>query len=284
MHCPIAVEKWVMRKHSTPNIPLRRCVADVVARGQSLTDRFDEADIVASLREEGITTIEQLVSRAAARQRDGRPQNSIRVGVEATEPGLPLQHSTPHFPVAVDGVVYDPNDLSRFDGSALHFLLLHDESGPLLQATTDAKKIAAIKAVDVLVRPRDFVPDRPEEGLPGGRHKDPRQDHYEPPPPPQPPVTGSSIQMFSDIDWEGDWCWLDKGFQISRLSKVSRNTVLMFSGDWNDHISSLSATDGFVTYFEHANFQGSSITIEPYHPKNHLLDIGWNDRISSVRY
>jgi len=251
----------------------------------------NEADILAALRAEGITTLEQLVSHQLTKLREGPPTPVPLVGVEKVEQGLQFHHVAPRIPVMIDGVEYEPADISRFDGTPLHFIYHRLANGrPLFQATSDRNQVNTLSLIWSFVRPKDYwtgVSDG--DGRVGlGRVHDPAQQTQgsgsAPEPDEGPPNWWASVQMFSDDNYGGDWCWLENGYQIAHLSKISRNTVLFFSGDWNDQINSLAGTGGPVTYFEHANFQGSTLTIPPGQPMPELRSLGWNDRISSVRF
>jgi hypothetical protein len=87
------------------------------------------------------------------------------------------------------------------------------------------------------------------------------------------------------------------GFMWTDLRQVKRGGV--FGGDWNDQISSLGGTNSTCQYFEHINSGGSSLIIpndvpitvpstgyspsfKASRPIGNLVELGWNDRISSV--
>ena len=76
--------------------------------------------------------------------------------------------------------------------------------------------------------------------------------------------------------------WLGPHLMWTDLTRVSRNTVLFWSGDWNDVISSLHTWVGTVSLFEHINQQGSSITFQPGQHIASLVPLGWNDRASTI--
>lgn len=268
---------------------------------------FDEQEVLAALREDGITTLEQLVSRTLQKMRDGRSTPTPLIGPEDGDTSVPIVHGIPQMPVTIDGVEYDPNDVRRFDGTPLHFLFYRLRDGePILQALTDQSPLVSARLIGLYSRPTDWPPTpTPGSGMPGqappgvvgpggydwvnGGKNEGTTDGATSSSgriiesPPAPPGDYDSIQMFSDVNYEGDWCWLGRGRQYARLSDVSRNKVLFFSGDWNDQISSLGWTGGSVTYYEHAGFKGSTLDLHGS-PVPSLTEIGWNDRISSVRY
>ena len=265
------------------------------------TADLDEGNVVARLRERGITTVEQLVSHTLSNLREGQPRPAQLIGVEKRDSEEPITHTPPQIPVTIDGIEHDPRDISRFDGTPLHFIFSRLPDGqPSLQATSDGGQLQVARLIWRALNPLDWQPPGPTPPVsPPGQPppQPPGPGSYvwppgggtsgqpvSPPPPQQPPGDWGSVQMFSDVNYQGDWFWLNKGYEWARLSKVSRGTVLFFSGDWNDQISSIGWTGGPVTYYEHANFQGSSMTIPPKQPTPELVTLGWNDRISSVRY
>lgn len=249
---------------------------------------LNEKDIIAALRAEGITTLEQLVSNTLLRLREGCPTRAPVIGVEECKQGLPITHTAPQIPVTVNGVEYEPADIARFDGTPLHFIYSRRSDGrTLFQGTSDRSQVNTVSLIWSFLQIRDWKPIPVPVGSGGtiigiGQEHGPESSSGTPPPKKE--RNYGSVQMFSDANYEGDWFWLDRGYQYAKLSKVSRNTVLFFSGDWNDQISSISETAGPVTYFEHADFQGSSLTVPPWAPIPNLTWLGWNDRISSVRY
>lgn len=255
------------------------------ARRYCDTVDVSESDVVDALRSRGITSLEQLVADTVARQRDGRARQATVIGKEAIESGLRIKHQAPKIPVRIDGIDYDPADISRFDDTPLHYVYYHDEGMPILQATTDRNQVNALFLLSSGIQPKGCHWTASNgwpawECGPGVGDQPPAT----PTPPPEPPTDFHSVQMFSDVNFEGDWFWLPRGFEWPRLSKVSRNTFLWSSGDWNDQISSVGRTSGTVFYFEHKQFQGSSLMVKGGSYEQWLDSIGWNDRISSVRY
>jgi hypothetical protein len=85
-----------------------------------------------------------------------------------------ITHRTPKVPFLLDGVAYNPKDISRFDGQALLFTpivaadgsdwiqLFKDEIGPLLA------NYFQMRQIDRLLNPADFSsPDFPPQNPPG---------------------------------------------------------------------------------------------------------------------
>jgi len=77
------------------------------------------------------------------------------------------------------------------------------------------------------------------------------------------------VALYWDVEFEGD-----------ALVTSRNHQNLSTFGAWNDQISSIYITAGIWEFFEHANFTGQRLRLEP---GSHNLDAAWNDRISSFR-
>ena len=223
-----------------------------------------------------------------------------------------IVHVVPEVPFVLDGIFYDPKDISRFDGQALVFIptvaadgkawlqLFHEKIGEIIATYFQMRQLSA------LINLSDFgIPGLPPPSQPGSPPGQPSSPGYPPivgcgstglppcgqsqhppsgptPPPrePNPPSTWGQVQMFDDANYAGNWLWLAKGYMWNDLTRVSRGGWL--GGDWNDEISSLSSTNTSCIYCEHINLEGSKLFIGPNTPKHNLEIFGWNDRISSV--
>ena len=274
-------------------------------------DSLTIPDVLEVLRKNGIQDLEQLVNAQIelARTEIDRPDaiNLYAPHLETPpEPANAIVHRIPEMPVTVDGVLYDPADISRLDGQALHFLVRPDSAGFQLEAFTGTQWTTALKTYfqvrhlmslfDLMpasqrsLEPLDFpipsvpppsppfVPPTPPliplPGSPGAPHPPSG------PPPPPPPPTES--QFFSDNNFGGDWLWLGRQLAWNDLTRVSRAKVLFFSSDWNDVISSVRIWAGTVTFYEHINQGGSSLTFQQGMDIPDLNPYGFNDRISSI--
>jgi hypothetical protein len=222
-----------------------------------------------------------------------------------------ITHATPEVPFVLDGIAYEPEDIRRFDGQALVFIptvaadgstylqLFDEKIGEVIASYFQVRQLAA------LIKPSDFnIPGLPPPTPPGtppgqppsgppvlvgcgypglppcGQSQQPPPGPTPPPREPNPPVTWGQVQMFDDADYQGNWLWLAKGYMWNDLTRVSRGGF--FGGDWNDAISSLSATNTSCIYCEHINLEGSKLLVGPNTQKHNLEVFGWNDRISSV--
>jgi hypothetical protein len=72
-------------------------------------------------------------------------------------------------------------------------------------------------------------------------------------------------------------------FGLPNLRNLGRGCFLWWcSGNWNDLISSIRTEAYSITFFEHIDYTGESITVAPNTIVSNLVDWGWNDRISSL--
>lgn len=225
-----------------------------------------------------------------------------------------IVHRPPKIPFTVGQTLYDPDDIRRFDGKPLLFFpgTSAPEKPTLRVFTADALPVVTsylqMRAVANALHIADFgtgpyVPTSPPAGTPpgtggnsgyqpivgcggltgtpcGGDGSSSSPSAPSPPPAPSPPFTTDQVQMFDDANWSGNWFWLAKGYIWWDLTRVSRGG--WFGGDWNDEISSLSATNTCCIFCENINLQGSMYFTYPNQGAANLDVYGWNDRISSV--
>ena len=92
-------------------------------------------DIVRELRNRGIKSLEDLldmIRQAVTRRSDSAkatpdPVNFKQFSVGADyKPRQDIVHTVPKIPVLIDGVMFDPKDIKRFDGQELHFIAARD--------------------------------------------------------------------------------------------------------------------------------------------------------------
>jgi hypothetical protein len=278
-------------------------------------DSLTIPDVLEALRKNGIKDLEHLVRTQIelARLETNTP---AAINLYAPAPEAPsnqavaIVHRVPQLPVFVDGVLYDPADINRWDGQPLHFLVRPDSAGSQLEAFTGNQWTSALKTYfqvrhlmtlfDVVpglqrpLEPLDFPipflppsnppfnppppPFLPLPGSPGAPHQPPPPPHPPPPPPPPP----SESQFFSDNNFGGDWLWLGRRLAWNDLTRVNRAKFLFFSSDWNDVISSVRIWAGTVTFYEHINQGGASLTFQQGLDIPDLNPYAFNDRISSI--
>jgi hypothetical protein len=278
-------------------------------------NELKEDDILEALREEGIKNLEELVSRLSrsiSELKSRGMQRSSRIDLALLSKPTPIKivsrivHKAPKMPFILGDTEYDPKDIIRFNGQELHFVLAnHPRGGNVLIAFREkmnpvmsylqTKYMLQLGRIweSGLIWPMDWGPGpgwppapTPPIPLPGsggcGYPGLPPCAGQPPTPVPPAPAYSRQVQVFEGSNYSSDWLWLDAGFAWQNLTQVNRNSVLFFSGDWNDCISSISGTDCSCTYYEHINFQGATLTVPPNRPVPNLVDFGWNDGISSM--
>jgi hypothetical protein len=213
-------------------------------------------------------------------------------------------------PIEIDGTVYDPQDITRFNGQVIHFLYTQNDMGePMLQGFTGTEWSRAmqtyfqirhlISALDVGPHPLDLFPPTPPSpfslppypapsGWPSWPPNPwapspwpptfPLAPHPPAPPPPPPPP---EAKFHEHADFSGDWLWLGAHKEYNDLTEVGRG--FLHTGDWNDIISSLDTSNFTVVLYEHINFEGPGISFPPHTSISNLSLVGWNDRASSIK-
>lgn len=261
------------------------------------------------LSAQGINELPEYVAHILRSRLDGTradfvPASQALVNSFTTvDPGSPIEHTPPEVGLTIDGVEYAPDDVIRFNGRPLHYVVTTGTEGMTLTASTDGSGLKAamtehIYATTLGLRPATVIHTQggcppeavfdpvtggwsytlgPCPGASSGSAPKPKPKAWE--------VPYTSLKMFSDVNFSGDWFWLNQGRGYRDLRKVERDKGIFSSDDWNDKISSVTATANPVTYYEHIDFGGSSLSIPAGEPQNKYSDLhvlGWGDRISSV--
>jgi len=272
-----------------------------VARGDATAQ-----DVAAQLRTQEVDALEvvlALLARASAAPRErirARRHINIQRFLQPTPPDLVAKtaHQVPHRPFLMNGTLYDPLDIHRFDGRELHLIATAADE-PILAVDdreTFGRWLASTYVSYAALSPSSpVIDDRYRYGGyqfgPGPR--DAPVVVVTPPPPTQ--GTGGGLpwpqgeekvtSFYEDIQFQGAVLHLDANFAYHDLTHLSRG--FLGTSDWNDFISSVHMYGNWVcTLYEHVDFQGSSFTMlkrgaygqaVPY-----LSTYGWNDRASSV--
>ncbi|WP_327091635.1 hypothetical protein OIE66_13675 [Nonomuraea sp. NBC_01738] len=221
---------------------------------------LSEDDVLAVLGESGITTLEALVQHALAVPPPAQPQPldhaMLLTPVSTAVADVPLKQRPPQVAVIVDGVEYDPGDITRFDGQMLTFVA--DGSPDRILAYTDDRPLrAAVWVATTLGAQSPITPASADSQ-----------------------VTQGEVQMFEHHFYDGDWFWCGARQGWSDLTNVRHGSWP--GSDWNDTISSAKPTDCLVYYYEHINYGGIALYAPPGIALDDLQRFGWNDRISSV--
>lgn len=263
---------------------------------------FTAENVLRAFAEEGIRSLEDLAKRVVATtcHPEARPQ---RVSLEQITRPTPAKllativHRPPKLPFYVNGVEYEPADIARFNGRALHTVVSGRGRSPELIAFEEHSTFARL--VELLYM-AGLVGLNLGSGASGGAGLQidiafvppsvtpPPPDSLEPPPRTQGSGSGSGgidhrvIRMYEHVLWGGDSLELGPMLAYSDLTKVGRGFLGL--GDWNDIISSLWLTHSHVVCWEHTHHQGSALITGRYAHFVHdnLVTYGWNDRISSV--
>ncbi|WP_143543000.1 hypothetical protein [Rhodococcus sp. NCIMB 12038] len=278
--------------------------------------KLDEAkeEALQRLSIQGITSLPDYVEYVIkSRLSDGETGNlvpssrALANSFTTVEENSLIKHRPPQVGLTIDGVEYEPRDVARFNGQPLHYIATSGKDGVALTASTDGAGIKSALTSHVYASALRLTSDATIQftgGCPPRMVYDPTTGSWiyvlgpcpdggggsggAPEPEPKPwEVPYRSLKMFSDINFSGDWFWLAQGWGYSNLLKVERDKGIFSSDDWNDKISSMTATANAVTYYEHINFKGSTLTIPGGEPQNKYANIhalGWGDRISSVNH
>ena len=153
-----------------------------------------------------------------------------------------IRHKVPLIPFRIDGVVFDPADISRFDGQELLYIVdpsTQEHVDVIADPELSAKLLMNIRLIRKLAQPAIRM------GQPTG-------DIIVGPPGKKYPVP-SYCTVHQHINWGGSykalgagWCWPD----------MTRNWRFMFA-NWNDCVSSVSPCTSYVVFWEHIRYRGS---------------------------
>ena len=263
-------------------------------------------DVVRDLRKEKVDALEvmvNLIDHASRASKSGRQCQQMidvrRWAKRGSAERLGTKHKTPLVPFLLNGTLYDPTDIKRFEGVELHFI----GAGDHLLAIDDWKMMArwwelsfmssALESLWRDVAPYGVKPKtaKPPSGQPGetGSELPP----YSPNPgfsrPGGPPTfafnTPNTTYFYDDPNYSGSWIELTKNRGYSDLTEVGRGFLGL--GDWNDVVSAVSTTLNVVVLHEHTNWRGATFTLFGSGGSNpsgydNLTAYGWNDRASSV--
>jgi hypothetical protein len=236
--------------------------------------------ILAAFREDGIRSLEDYAKKLSdvVREQKGVPR---RIDIDAMARRTPekvvaaIRHKVPQVPFVMGGIVYDPKDITRFNGRELLFI----DNGDELLVYADAAEavtllLQAISLVNVIQTGLEKYGIHQKPGA-----VKPADQGFVIPNPPQsqgsqPPAV---CVMFDDLDYSGGQLNLDPGYEFPDLTQCY---TAPFGSGWNDCISSIYPTSGLCVFYEHINFQGSQLITTG---NSNLASNGWNDRISSVR-
>jgi hypothetical protein len=247
-----------------------------------------QEDVVTALRDEGVESVAALIAafREAAKvyKTDFAPSliSLERLSSKLPSPPEPaahIVHPIPKLPFLLNGTLYDPKDIQRFNGRELH-----------LSPAARHDYILAVDDGDVMIKwwqllyLQTVTLHNPLEQYQYGDYQfgiEPQNTGIGGPIVIiTPPKTPSPVSMFwEDMNFDGEGFVLHANRGYANLKKKGRGFLGL--GDWNDVISSVQMQGTHVCILhEHINWAGSTLTLfssEPY-----LARSGWNDRASSV--
>jgi len=253
-------------------------------------------DVVSRLRDEGIDALDVMVEvlAQATRKEPGvrgrsRPVNAQRLSNgTAPERAPQIVHRVPQLPFLLQGTLYDPADIERFNGKELHFLstpgrdhLVVIDDRAVMENWWQLSYVSSnLKTLANHVEPSTLPPPTPPNfDLPPPRGSSGPEGFSSPAiPAPPPPVPHTNF--YEDIFNGGSRLALGAGRQYEDLTEVP--WTFLGTGDWNDTISSIEMILTHTTILhEHVHLSGSTFTTG--HNEPNLLVHGWNDRASSVQ-
>ncbi|MGW2112600.1 hypothetical protein [Streptomyces sp. NPDC001948] len=226
-------------------------------------------DSVAELERYGIESTGDLLSTLSegfrTAQNAGEELNFDNIPEETPQDLVKaIVQRAPQVPFILNGTMYDPEDIVRFNGQELHFVA--SLTGDHMLAVDDRQLYARWRQVTRLeqyLQNQRFLP-RVDDASTSNTLLGPPN-----------PLTG----FYEDINLEG------------HLFNVKRNWGRTRLGGDNDEISSFMMVGTQVTeLFEHVDYMGQtwskilpySPTGDYYHEERNLHQYGWGDRVSSL--
>ncbi|MFD9126875.1 hypothetical protein [Kitasatospora sp. NPDC059571] len=241
----------------------------------------DIEDGLAQLRKEGVDSVEtalMTLRQGLQNSRSGQAGAMQMLDIQRMQRKTPpdrvsrIVHAAPTVPFILNGTTYDPEDIKRFDGQELHFVLPPTQDHLLV--VNDSDLIATWHQLLYLEKycSAGGTTSARKAGT-GGNSDTTRSVPY--------PRTW----FFEDAGWLGYSIYLDANRGYYDLTKVSKFGPF---GDWNDITSSvwLIGTHVAVLYSD-IHWQGETLTLQILDSASELMigdlvDWGFNDRASSL--
>lgn len=247
-----------------------------IARGDAAVE-----DIVRELRNRGVKSLEDVVEmlrQAAARRGDSaKPTTNAlsfkKFAVDADyKPRPGIVHTVPTVPVLIDGVLFDPKDMKRFDGQELHFIAAPDQQSTI--AITDRAVMGRWWEMTYVT------------SLTNSAARAPRALAFHSIPDP-------AVIYYEDDNYGGSIISHGKNRGFYDLTE---HDTSLFGPNWNDRISSLQLVNLTICVMHwDVHWQGNTITFQASAPSipeggvsfpqqwvSSLHQWGWNDQASSV--
>jgi hypothetical protein len=233
----------------------------------------------AALAASRISTLEELVHVTANQQRLASGE-AVLLSNGHAEPAPPpdgpppapaIVHRFPSVPLLLDGqTVPDADALRVHDGRPLYYTPLRNGKALALAAFTSRERMMA-QAWHL----RAALPATQPAAASAGR--------FEAICTTNPDSLPDQVCFYEDIGEAGDVKCLAAGRAYPNLLQVGRVKVgWWYTSDWNDVISSVAWCRWDVTLYEHINYGGSQLFLPAGCNTPNLVELGWNDRASSV--
>jgi hypothetical protein len=174
-----------------------------------------------------------------------------------------ITHRAPNVPLFLDGeYLEDPQEITKQNGKPLYYTPLRIRGGIALAAFTDAQAMISESSRLASTMTTESNTAAPSEHICTTN----------------PDSLGDRVQFYEHLNTSGDTTGLNPGRAYPDLTLVSHGLF----GDWNDTISSVDWCRWDVSLFEHIQYGGSQLWLRAGCNTPDLVQLGWNDRASSV--
>lgn len=234
-------------------------------------------DIVASLKDKGIDSLDVLVEVLAQATRKGKRVPPVHIDPQQlSNPSPPKRtsetvHRAPSLPFLLRGKLYDPPDIQRFNGQELHFISAPDrdylvviDDRAIMENWWQLTYISANSSYhpNKVLAPDGSgsvgITDYPPfviAGSGGTGSTGPEGFSGIPGPPAPEPHTN----FYEDVNYGGSRLVLKPNEGKPDLTEES--WTIFGTGDWNDTISSIQMiATSVATLYEHVNWAGSTFS------------------------
>jgi hypothetical protein len=256
-------------------------------------------DVVADLKKQKVDALDVLIevfaqqARASSSRSRGERIDVQALSAKPTSAPPKAVHRAPSLPILLRGTLYDPQDISRFDGTELHFVatggdhILAIDDRAMMENWWQTSFLSSMASSNNTMLPRSTHGTTINNGRPGSGVEP--TDFT-----PRPTLVGGCYLVPTPAPIEHTNFYEHPGFIGDRLELEAGQGAIsdlreehlggIFSGhDWNDKISSVQMVRTEVTVlFEHISFSGNSITITGG-GAGELFSLGWDDRASCVQ-